>query len=208
MPSFLILLVCCRCAALPVDHPHTAEALVQNAVIIYERDELLREDFYSNDNLERRSGAATVKRLRSEKPPGADWSEQIYTTDFKNMEPPTTVWRPDLDIPQVRFEPRRDVKDGKIVSASLSVVFQADYGGTRRSVIAPLLGRACREDKDREFDEYMAITRELFNAPLGHRRPTILSCKSARKMMVLKFQLAEVGADPILQDILVSEEAK
>jgi hypothetical protein len=192
----------------PVDYPHTAEALVHNAVVIYERDDLLQDDFYPDINLKRLSGAATVKRLRLETPDGADWGERISTTDFVNMEPPAKVWRPDLDIPPVRFEPSREVKEEKIVSAHLFVVFQADYAGTRRSVIAPLLGPACREDNGQESAKFMAITREPFNPPLGQRRPTILSCVGARKKMVLDFGLAEAGADPMLGSIRVFEEAK
>jgi hypothetical protein len=208
MPGLLILLACCRCAALPVDHPHTAEALVHNAVVIYERDDLLQDDFYSDDNLKRLSGAATVKRLRLEKPAGVDWGEWISTTDFVNIEPPTKVWRPNLDIPPVRYERSREVKDEKIVSAHLFVVFQADYAGTRRSVIAPLLRPACREDKGQESAKLMAITREPFNSPLGQRRPTIVSCVGARKKMILDFGLAEAGTDPMLGSIQIIEEAK
>jgi hypothetical protein len=71
MLSLLILLACCRCAAPPVDHPHTAEALVQNTVLIYEQDDLLEDNFYTDDNVKRLSGAATLTRLRLVKPTGA-----------------------------------------------------------------------------------------------------------------------------------------
>jgi hypothetical protein len=51
------------------------------------------------------------------------------------------------------------VKDEKIVSPDLFMVFQADYASTRRSVIAPLLGQACEEERGQEFARFMSIIR-------------------------------------------------
>jgi len=208
MPALLILLACCGCTVLSVDTPRTAVALVRNVIATYERDDLLQADFYSDDNLRRLSGAATVERLRSEKPGGAGWDERSAMNDFVNMEKPTKVWRPDLPIPHVRFEPSRVVKDGKIITAYLFVSLQSDYATARRSVIAPLLGPGCQEDVALENTTFMAITSEPFNPPLGRTRSTILSCVGKRKKMTLRFALAEAGADPMLQSINIFQESK
>lgn len=190
-----------------ITYRHSAycpQALVGRVVATYIQDSLLHDEFYADDSLKRFSDAETVEHVRIAKPAQADWGERIFFFDFDKLVLPTKAWG---SIPPIQVHVFRTVMNQTVASGRVLVAFQADYADLHQRLIIPLLGRACREDKDLEIAQEMAITREPFNPPLSGRSPQILSCVGVRKKMILNFGLAKVGADSMLTSIEVFEEA-
>ena len=187
---FPVVMLALQGCASPYEHaakPTSPESLVQNVALAVSDGLLLRDDFYSDENIRLVLGAREIKtsfnetggRLfgdRNEKLP----SYRYFLNDFPELVPAARI-QGDL----IKFVDGH----GSIKQVVLRMtVGPPDERLGMKSVLA-IVGGNCAEDQKAENDLFMAITREPWNPPPKPFK--IMACKSVdggyERLFRLKF---------------------
>lgn len=174
---FLLVMLAIQGCASPYQRtakPASPESLVRNVALAVSDNLLLRDDFYTDDNIRLVLGAHETKMVFNET---GGWlfgdrkeslpSYRYYIDDFSELTPATRI-QADL----IKFVDGQ----GAIKQVVLRMMFLSPDERLGMKNVLAIIGGNCIEDQKAESDLFMAITREPRNPP---PKPfTIMACKS------------------------------
>lgn len=198
----LVMIGACTTPPATLPTPTTTDALLTNLKTALGDERLLDDGFYTESNLKRFFGGTQVTKVYVENGKPRPFT-RCYISGFSAMVPPMPLAGGRISLTGLRADIVKVAGSGHehgaiIVTGSLD--FHSDADDLEAGHVMKELGYSWSEDREAEFNAFMAIAREPFNPPAqrqyimhhiwsedGYKKEVVLNFGAGQHLWILNF---------------------